>query len=170
MRYEQIRLVDAAPHFEAIAEIVAAVRETRALPPIDALAALHAFARRGDTAVLAWENDILVGVTCLGLCHHFIAGPEWMRIKVRLVRDGHDLARIGCSHFVYLHPDHWQQGATSALTEQARTSNPDLSHTLLQGFATKELEIWAANLPGVQDVGLPNPHAPGQRVFLRKIV
>ena len=68
MRYDQIRLVDAAPHFEAIAEIVTAVRETKTFPPIDALAALQSFARRGDTAALAWEGDRIVGCVCLGAC------------------------------------------------------------------------------------------------------
>jgi len=166
MRYEQIRLIDAAPHYEMIAEIVTAVRETKALPPIDAQAALQSFARRGDTAALAWDGDRLVGCVCLAACHHFIANPDWVPIKVRLIRDDIDLAKVGCTHFVYLHPDHWQQGGTLALTDQARRSNSAFSHTLLHGFATKELENWAASLDGVIEIG---DRLTKQRVFLRKI-
>ena len=66
MRYEQILLAEAAPHFETIAEIVTVVREAKGLPPINAMAALDVFARRGDTAALAWEGDHLVGCVCLG--------------------------------------------------------------------------------------------------------
>lgn len=165
MRYEQIRLVDAAPHFKAIAEIVTAVRETKALPPIDALAALQSFARRGDTAALAWEGDRLIGCVCLGACHHFITDPDWVPVKVRLVRDGIDLAKVGCTHFVYLHPDYWRQGVTLAFTDQARRSNPRFTHTLLHGFATKGFEDWAAGLDGVVEIGTRN----GLRVFTREI-
>ena len=165
MRYEQIRLAEAAPHFETIAEIVADVRETKALPPIDALSVLQSFAKRGDTAALAWEGDRLVGCVCLGACHHFISSPDWVPVKVRLVRDGIDLAKVGCTHFVYLHPDFWGQGLTLALTDQARRSNPEFTHTLLHGFATKEFEDWAAGLEGVVEVGVKN----GARVFLREI-
>lgn len=165
MRYEQIRLVDAAPHFEAIAEIVTAVREVKALPPIDALSALQNFAKRGDTAALAWEGDRLVGCVCLGACHHFISSPDWVPVKVELARGGLDLAMVGCTHFVYLHPDYWGQGVTLALTDQARRSNPKFTHTLLHGFATKELEDWAAGLNGVVEVGTKN----GLRVFTREI-
>ncbi len=166
MRYEQIRLVDAAPHFETIAEIVAAVRETSALPPIDAMAALQSFAKRGDTAALAWDRDRLIGCVCLGACHHFIAGPDWVPVKVRLVSDGIDLVKVGCTHFVYLHPEFWGQGVSLALTDQARRSNPMFTHTLLHGFATKELEGWAAHLNGVIEVGTRQ----GQSVFVRSIV
>lgn len=165
MRYEQIRLAEAAPHFETIAEIVADVRETKALPPIDALSVLQSFAKRGDTAALAWEGDRLVGCVCLGACHHFISSPDWVPVKVRLVRDGIDLAKVGCTHFVYLHPDFWGQGLTLALTDQARRSNPEFTHTLLHGFATKELEGWAARLNGVIEVGTRQ----GQSVFVRGI-
>jgi GNAT superfamily N-acetyltransferase len=165
MHYEQIRLAEATPHFEAIAEIVATVREIKGLPPIDALAALQSFSRRGDTAALAWEGDRLVGCVCLGACHHFIADPDWVPFKVRLVRDGIDLEKVGCTHFVYLHPDYWGQGVTLALTEKARRSNPKFTHTLLHGFATKEFEDWAASLDGVVEVGTRN----GFRVFTREI-
>lgn len=165
MHYEQIRLAEATPHFEAIAEIVATVREIKGLPPIDALAALQSFSRRGDTAALAWEGDRLVGCVCLGACHHFIADPDWVPFKVRLVRDGIDLEKVGCTHFVYLHPDYWGQGVTLALTEKARRSNPKFTHTLLHGFATKEFEDWAASLDGVVEVGTRN----GQSVFVRGI-
>ena len=165
MRYEQIRLADATLHFATIAEIVAAVRETKALPPIDALSALQNFAKRGDTAALAWEGDRLIGCVCLGVCHHFITDPDWVPLKVRLVRDGIDLAKVGCTHFVYLHPDYWGQGVTLALTDKARRSNPKFTHTLLHGFATKELEDWAVGLDGVVEVGTKN----GLRVFAREI-
>ena len=165
MRYEQILLADAAPLFETIAEIVTAVRETKGLPPIDAMAALDVFARRGDTAALAWEGDRLIGCVCLGACHHFITDPDWVPIKVRLVRDGIDLAKVGCTHFVYLHPDYWGQGVTLALTDQARRSNPRFTHTLLHGFASKEFEDWAAGLDGVVQVGTRQ----GQSVFVRGI-
>ena len=165
MRYEQIRLAEATPHFETIAEIATAVRETKGLPPIDAMAALDVFARRGDTAALAWEGDRLIGCVCLGACHHFITDPGWVPVKVRLVRDGIDLAKVGCTHFVYLHPDYWGQGVTLALTDQARRTNPVLTHTLLHGFATKELEEWAAGLEGAVEVGMRQ----GQSVFVRGI-
>ena len=165
MRCEQIRLVDAAPHFEAIAEIVTAVREAKALPPIDALSALQSFAKRGDTAALAWEGDRLIGCICLGACYHFITSPDWVPVKVRLARGGIDLARVGCTHFVYLHPDFWGLGVTLALTDQARRSNPRYTHSLLHGFATKEFEDWAAGLDGVVEVGTRN----GLRVFTREI-
>jgi GNAT superfamily N-acetyltransferase len=165
MRYEQILLAEAAPQFETIVEIVTAVRESKGLPPIDAMAALDVFARRGDTAALAWDRDRLIGCVCLGACHHFIAGPDWVPVKVRLVRDRIDLAKIGCTHFVYLHPDYWGQGVTLALTDQARRSNPKFTHTLLHGFATKELEDWAAGLDGVVQVGTRQ----WQSVFVRGI-
>jgi hypothetical protein len=166
MRYEQILLAEAAPQFETIAEIVTAVRETKGLPPINAMAALDVFARRGDTAALAWEGDRLIGCVCLGVCHQFITDPDWVPVKVRLVRDGLNLAKVGCTHFVYLHPDYWGQGATLALTDQARRSNPKFTHTLLHGFATKEFEDWAAGLDGVVQVGTRQ----GQSVFVRSIV
>ena len=165
MRYEQIRLVDAALHFEAIAEIVAAVRETKTLPPIDAPSALQNFAKRGDTAALAWDGDRLIGCVCLGACYHFISSPDWVPVKVELARGGLDLAMVGCTHFVYLHPDYWGRGATMALTDQARRSNPRFTHTLLHGFATKEFENWAAGLRGVVEVGRRN----GSKVFSREI-
>lgn len=165
MRYEQIRLAEAAPQFETIAEVANAVRETKGLPPIDAMAALDVFARRGDTAALAWEGDRLIGCVCLGVCHHFITDPDWVPLKVRLVRDGIDLSKVGCTHFVYLHPDYWGKGMTLALTDKARRSNPNFTHTLLHGFATKELEDWAAGLNGVVEVGTRN----GQSVFVRGI-
>ncbi|SFK77944.1 hypothetical protein [Shimia haliotis] len=165
MRYEQILLAEAAPHYETIAEVANAVRETKGLLPIDAMAALARFSRRGDTAALAWEGDSLVGCVCLGACHHFTTDPDWVPVKVRLVRDGIDLAKVGCTHFVYLHPGYWGQGVTLALTDQARRSNPMFTHTLLHGFATKELEDWAAGLDGVVDVGTRN----GQSVFVRGI-
>jgi GNAT superfamily N-acetyltransferase len=165
MRYEQILLADATLHFATIAEIVTAVRETRALPPIDALAALQSFAKRGDTAALAWEGDRLIGCVCLGACHHFTTDPDWVPVKVRLSRGGIDLAQVGCTHFVYLHPDYWGQGVTLALTDQARRSNPMFTHTLLHGFATKELEDWAAGLDGVVEVGAQN----GAKVYVREV-
>ena len=165
MHYEQIRLAEATPHFEAIAEIVATVHGTKGLPPIDALASLQSFARRGDTAALAWEEDRLIGCVCLGACHHFITDPDWAPVKVRLVRDGIDLAKVGCTHFVYLHPDYWGQRVTLALTDQVRRSNPMFTHTLLHGFATKEFENWAAGLRGVVEVGRRN----GSKVFSREI-
>jgi GNAT superfamily N-acetyltransferase len=165
MRYEQILLAEAAPHFETIAEVANAVRESKGLLPIDAMAALDVFARRGDTAALAWEGDRLIGCVCLGACHHFITDPDWVPVKVRLVSDGIDLAKVGCTHFVYLHPDYWGRGVTLALTDQARRSNPEFTHTLLHGFATKELEDWAASLDGVVEVGVRRR----QSVFVRDI-
>ncbi|WP_375697991.1 GNAT family N-acetyltransferase [Pseudophaeobacter sp. TrK17] len=165
MRYEQIQLADAASQFETIAEIVTAVRETKGLPPTDAMAALESFAKRGDTAALAWEGDRLIGCVCLGACHHFITDPDWVPLKVRMIRDGIDLAKVGCTHFVYLHPDYWGQGLTLALTDQVRRSNPKFTHTLLHGFATKELEDWAAGLDGAVEVGSRRRQA----VFLRSI-
>lgn len=167
MRYEQIKLADAAPHFDRLTRIVGDVRGRRGLVPLDARAALQAFARRGDTAALAWDVDQLVGVTCVGLCHHFIAGPDWMPVKVSLARAGYDLARIGCSHFVYLSPDYWGAGVTFALTEAARRSNPGLTHTLSHGFATQELEDWAAKLPGMVELPLKAPD--GRRVLVREV-
>ena len=88
-----------------------------------------------------------------------------MPVKVRLVRDGTDLAQVACTHFVYLHPDYWGRGVTMALTDQARRSSPDFTHTLLHGFATKEFEDWAANLDGVVEVAVKN----GARVYVREI-
>ncbi|SEP03176.1 hypothetical protein SAMN04490248_12051 [Salinihabitans flavidus] len=167
MQYERIQLITAAPKFDAIADIVANVRAVRSLAPIDAINDLRAFARRGDTAALAWDGDTLAGCVCLTACHHFIQGAEWMPIKVALIRRGLDLARIGCSHFVYLHPDYWGQGHTLALNAHARRSNRAFTHTLAHGFATSRLEDWAAQLPGAEDVGLPGPH--GGRVFIREI-
>jgi len=64
-----------------------------------------------------------------------------------------------------LHPDYWGQGLTLALTDQARRSNPMSTHTLLHGFATKELEDWATGLDGVVEIGTRN----GQGVFVRGI-
>jgi hypothetical protein len=167
MRYEQVKLADVAEHFGRLSLIVEDVRRKQGLPDLDAVAALEAFAKRGDTAALAWDGDQLVGVTCLGLCHHFISGPEWMPIKVHLAREGYDLGKVGCSHFVYLSPDYWGGGATFALTEASRRSNPAVTHTLAHSFATIELEDWAAKLPGMVDIGLPNPH--GGRVFIRAV-
>ena len=167
MRYEQVKLADAAEHFEPLAVIVAAVREKTGRDPLDAVSALEAFAKRGDTAALAWDGDQLVGVTCLGLCHHFIAGPEWLPIKVHLVREGYDLVKIGCSHFVYLHPGYWGGGATFALTEAARRSNLAVTHTLAHSFATEAFEEWAAALPGA--VALPVAAPGGGRAFIREV-
>ena len=167
MRYEQVKLADAAEHFEQLAGIVAAVREKTGRDTLDAVSALEAFAKRGDTAALAWDGDRLVGVTCLGLCYHFIAGPEWLPIKVHLAREGYDLGKMGCSHFVYLHPDHWGAGATFALTEVSRRSNPALTHTLTHTLPSKEMEDWAAKLPGMVDVGLLSPN--GGRMFVRAV-
>jgi hypothetical protein len=167
MRYEQVKLADAAEHFPRLGEIVAAVREKTGRDPLDAVSALRAFAKRGDTVALAWDGDQLVGVTCLGLCHHFIAGPEWLPIKVHLAREGYDLSKLGCSHFVYLSPDYWGAGATFALTEASRRSNPALTHTLAHTLPSKEMEDWAAALPGMVDIGLPSPN--GGRVFVREV-
>ena len=102
MRYEQVKLAKAAEHFERLGTIVADVRKKTGREPIDAKPMLEVFAKRGDTAALAWDGDQLVGVTGLGLCHHFIAGAEWIPIKLHLAREGYDLGKIGCSHFVYL--------------------------------------------------------------------
>ena len=167
MRYEQVKLAEAAEHFERLGTIVADVRNKIARDPIDAKPMLEAFAKRGDTASLAWDGDQLVGVTCLGLCHHFIAGPEWLPIKVHLASEGYDLGRVGCSHFVYLSPDYGGAGHTFALTEASRRSNPAVTHTLSHSFATKDLEDWAAKLPGMVELSFPNPQ--GGRVFVREI-
>lgn len=167
MRYEQIKLAEAAAHFDRLGQIVDTVHVTRGLAPIDAKGALSTFAKRGDTAALAWNEDQLVGVTCLGLCHHFIAGPEWLPVKLHLARDGIDLGAVACSHFVYLSPDYWAAGHTFALTEAARHSNPAITHTLSHGFATKALEDWAAKLPGMVELPMAGPGA--SRVFVREV-
>ncbi|MEN8659749.1 MAG: hypothetical protein ABF313_17075 [Marivita sp.] len=167
MLYQQVKLADVAEHFERLSQVVADVRVKTGREPIDAMPMLEAYAKRGDTAALAWDGDQLVGVTCLGLCHHFISGPEWMPIKVHLVREGYDLGKVGCSHFVYLSPDYWGQWQTFALTEASRRSHPSVTHTLSHTLPSKEMEHWAAKLPGMVDIGLPNPH--GGRVFIRAV-
>lgn len=167
MRYEQVKLAEAAQHFERLSQIVADVRVKTGREPIDAMPMLEAYAKRGDTAALAWDGDQLVGVTCLGLCHHFIAGAEWIPIKLHLAREGYDLGKVGCSHFVYLSPDYWGGGATFALTEASRRSHPAVTHTLSHTLPSKEMEDWAAALPGMVDIGLPNPN--GGRVFIRAV-
>jgi len=164
MRYEQVKLAEAAEHFQRLAVIVDDVRRARDLLALDGGASLAGYARRGDTAALAWDGAQLVGVSCLGLCHHFVAGPQWLPIKVHLMRAGYDLSRLGCSHFVYLSPDYWGAGATAALTQTARRSNPQVSHTLSHSFATPALEAWAAGLPGMVELGLKAPD--GGRVFV----
>ena len=168
MRYQQLRLADAAEHFERLASIALAVRTQTGREGFDAQRALQTFARRGDTAALAWDGDQLVGVTCLGLCHHFITAPEWMPFKMHLVGKGYNLGTVGCSHFVYLSPDHWGAGVTFALTEAARRSNPVLTHTLSHSFATQALEDWAAKLPGMVELSVKGPG--GKRVFVREIL
>jgi GNAT superfamily N-acetyltransferase len=165
--YEQITLAHAAQHFDRLVEIVDDVRLKQGLAPINAMAALQGFAKRGDTAALAWDDGQLMGLTCLGLCHHFIAGTEWLPVKLHLARLGINLATLGCSHFVYLDPAHWGAGHTSALTEAARRSNPAITHTLSHSFATPALETWAAKLPGMQDLNMPGPD--GGRVFVREV-
>ena len=167
MRYEQVKLADVAEHFERLSQVVADVRVKTGREPIDAMPMLEAFAKRGDTAALAWDSDQLVGVTCLGLCHHFISGSEWMPIKVHLAREGYDLGKVGCSHFVYLSPDYWGGGATFALTEASRRSNPAVTHTLAHTLPSKEMEDWAAALPGMVELPLKGPDQ--LRVFIRKI-
>ena len=167
MDYEQITLAHAVQHFDRLASIVDDVRLKQGLTPMNAMAALQSFAKRGDTAALAWDGGQLVGITCLGLCHHFIAGTEWLPVKLHLARSGINLATLGCSHFVYLSPDYWGSGATRALTEAARRSNPAITHTLSHSFATPELETWAAKLPGMQDLNVPRPD--GGRVFVRVV-
>lgn len=167
MRYEQVKLADVAENFERLSQIVADVRVKTGREPIEEMPILEAFAKRGDTAALAWDADQLVGVTCLGLCHHFISGPEWMPIKVHLAREGYDLGKVGCSHFVYLSPDYWDGGASFALTEASRRSNAAVTHTLAHTLPSKEMEDWAAALPGMVDIGLPNPN--GGRVFIRAV-
>jgi hypothetical protein len=167
MRYEQLNLADAVVHFDRLARIVTDVRVRKNLVPIAAPAALATFAKRGDTAALAWDGDQLVGVTCLGLCHHFIAGPEWLPLKLHLAQSGIDLGKVGCTHFVYLSPDYWGSGATRALTEAARRSNPAITHTLSHSFATKDLEDWAAQLPGMVELAVEAPS--GGRVFVREV-
>jgi hypothetical protein len=167
MRYEQVKLADVAEHFKRLSQVVADVRVKTGREPIDAMPMLEAFAKRGDTAALAWDADQLVGVTCLGLCHHFISGPEWMPIKVHLAREGYDLGKVGCSHFVYLSPDYWGGGATFALTEASRRSNPAVTHTLAHTLHSKEMEEWAAALPGMVELGVACPK--GGRVFVREV-
>ena len=167
MDYEQITLAHAVQHFDRLASIVDDVRLKQGLTPMNAMAALQSFAKRGDTAALAWDGGQLMGLTCLGLCHHFIAGTEWLPVKLHLARSGINLATLGCSHFVYLSPDYWGSGATRALTEAARRSNPAITHTLSHSFATPELETWAAKLPGMKELGVPGPN--GGRVFVRGV-
>jgi hypothetical protein len=167
MDYEQITLAHAVQHFERLVEIVDEVRLKQGLTPINAMAALQSFAKRGDTAALAWDDGRLMGLTCLGLCHHFIAGTEWLPIKLHLARSGIPLSTLGCSHFVYLDPAHWGAGHTASLTEAARRSNPAITHTLSHSFATPELENWAAKLPGIQELDVPGPN--GGRVFVREV-
>lgn len=168
MRYQKLKLADAAEHFDRLAAIALAVRDQTGREGFDAHRALRTFAKRGDTAALAWDGDQVVGVTCLGLCHHFIAGPKWIPVKLHLAREGYNLGTVGCSHFVYLSPDYWGTGVTFALTEAARRSNPVLTHTLSHSFATQALEDWAAALPGMVDVGLKG--SDGKRVFVREIL
>lgn len=103
----------------------------------------------------------------LGLCHHFIAGPEWLPIKVHLAREGYDLSKMGCSHFVYFSPDYWGGGGTFALTEASRHSNPAVTHTLAHTLPSKEMEDWAAKLPGMVELGVACPK--GGSVFVREV-
>ncbi len=167
MNFDQLTLAHATAHFDRLADIVEDVRIKQGLAPINALAALQRFAKRGDTAALAWDEDQLVGITCLGLCHHFIAGTHWLPVKVHLARSGINLATLGCSHFLYLAPEYWGAGHTAALTEAARRSNPTITHTLSHGFPTPELENWAAKLPGMNELAVRGPG--GGRVFVRKV-
>ena len=167
MDYEQITLAHAAQHFDRLASIVDDVRLKQGLTPMNAMAALQGFPKRGDTAALAWDDGQLMGLTCLGLCYHFIAGTEWLPIKLHLARSGINLATLGCSHFVYLDPAHWGEGHTTALTEAARRSNPAITHTLSHSFATPALETWAAKLPGMKELDVPGPN--GGRVFVREV-
>jgi GNAT superfamily N-acetyltransferase len=167
MRYEQVKLAEAAQHFGRLSAIVEDVRLKQGLRAMDAAAQLERFSRRGDTAALAWDGDQLVGVICLGLCHHFISGPEWLSIKVHLAREGYDLGKIGCTHFVYVSPDYWGSGITSALLERSRRSHPAVSHTLEHSCETPELENWAAALPGMVELALKGPDA--KRVFVREV-
>ena len=167
MNYEQITLAHAAQHFDRLVEIVDVVRLKQGLTAINAMAALQSFAKRGDTAALAWDGGQLVGITCLGLCHHFIAGTEWLPVKLHLARSCIPLSTLGCSHFVYLDPDHWRAGHTSALTEAARRSNPAITHTLSHSFATAALETWAAKLPGMKELEIRGPNEG--RVFVREV-
>ena len=45
---------------------------------------------------------------------------------------------------------------------------PDiLTHKLAHTLPSKEMEDWAAKLPGMVNIGLPNPH--GGRVFIRAV-
>ena len=119
----------------------------------------------GLVGSLPGPRCVLHPVRILGACHHFISSPDWVPVKVRLVRDRIDLAKVGCTHFVYLHPDYWGRGVTLALTDQARRSNPMFTHMLLHGFATKELEDWAVGLDGVVEVAVKN----GARDYVREI-
>jgi hypothetical protein len=167
MHYQELKLADAAEHFDRLTSIADAVRTQTGLAGFDAQRALQVFARRGDTAALAWDGDQLVGVTCLGLCHHFIAGPEWIPVKMHLAREGYNLSTVGCSHFVYLSPEYWRVGATFSLTEAARRSNPALTHTLSHSFATQALEDWAAKLPGMVELSVRGPG--DKRVFIREV-
>ena len=167
MRYQQLNLADAAEHFERLSSIINAVRQKTGRETTNAVPMLEVFAKRGDTAALAWDGDQLVGVTCLGLCHHFIAGADWMPIKMHLAREGYDLGKMGCSHFVYLSPDYWGAGATFALTEASRRSNPAVTHTLAHTLHSKEMEEWAAALPGMVELGVACPK--GGRVFVREV-
>ena len=167
MRYQQVKLADVAEHFGRLSQIVEDVRVKTGREPIDAKPMLEAFAKRGDTGALAWDGDQLVGMTCLGLCHHFIFGPEWIAIKVHLAREGYDLGKVGCSHFVYLSPDYWAAGQTFGLTEAARRSDPAVSHTLAHTLPSKEMEDWAAALPGMVELALKGPD--GKRVFVREV-
>jgi hypothetical protein len=167
MDYEQITLAHAAQHFDRLVEIVDVVRLKQGLTAINAMAALQSFAKRGDTAALAWDGGRRVGITCLGLCHHFIAGTEWLPVKLHLARSGIPLSTLGCSHFVYLDPDHWGAGHTASLTEAARRSNPAITHTLSHSFATKGLEGWAAQMPGMVELPVEAPDVG--RVFVRVV-
>ena len=167
MDYEQTTLAHAVQHFDRLASIVDDVRLKQRLTPMNAMAALQGFAKRGDTAALAWDNGQLMGLTCLGLCHHFISGTEWLPVKLHLARLGINLATLGCSHFVYLDPTHWGAGHTAALTEAARRSYPAITHTLSHSFATPALETWAAKLRGMKELGVPGPN--GGRVFVREV-
>lgn len=167
MRYQQVKLAEAAAHDQRLAVIVNDVRLKQGLPAMDAAGPLACFSQRGDTGALAWDGDQLVGLICLGLCHHFIAGPDWMPIKVHLAREGYDLGKVGCTHFVYVSPDYWGGGITSALLDHSRRSNPDVTHTLEHSCATQELEDWAAALPGMVELALKGPD--GKRVFVREV-
>lgn len=114
---------------------------------------LKASSKRGDVAVLAFDDDELIGFALMSKADYFLAEGSTFHLKLWLAQNGYDFNRLGASHMVYLHPNYWKQGLNAAMLK-AREGSGFFDFLVAFRPATQQLMDWVMKQPNVINTGL----------------